>query len=137
MRTLFITFAVITIGALGAGSAQSAEAEPDNTEHPGVVALSHEDGKWLYRKFPASTRLYVRAADLPGKSTCDTECAFAWPPLLAEGQDTGSIGDWTTLVREDGRRQWAYKEQPVYMRFHDSVESPIGNSVEGWQFLTP
>jgi predicted lipoprotein with Yx(FWY)xxD motif len=40
-------------------------------------------------------------------------CTEAWPPVLAaEGAE--AIGDWTIIERDDGRRQWAYDEQPLY-----------------------
>ncbi len=138
MRTRFLSIAAFLTAfvALSAAPVSSAE-EPDNMAHPGVVALTNEGGEWLYRKFPTSNRLYVSAADSPGKSMCVEGCAFAWPPLLAEDEVIGPVGDWTTFVREDGRRQWAYKGQPVYQRFHDSLENPIGNSIEGWSFLIP
>lgn len=58
--------------------------------------------------------LYVFDGDVePGRSACSDECARIWPPLLA-GALAKPIGDWTIVVREDGRRQWAYKGRPLY-----------------------
>lgn len=48
-----------------------------------------------------------------GKSACNGPCANNWPPLLvAEGESPS--GDYRILVREDGRKQWAYKGRPLY-----------------------
>tara|TARA_R110000868_G_scaffold50530_3_gene161401 strand:- start:4145 stop:4558 length:414 start_codon:yes stop_codon:yes gene_type:complete len=137
MRTLFFTFIFAAITLAGASSGHAAEPEPRHTEHPGIVALSHEDGQWLYRKFPSSVRLYVYEADQPGKSMCNDSCSLAWPPLFVEDDDASPIGDWTVIARDSGRHQWAYKGRPVYMRFHDSVEEPLGDKIKGWSFLRP
>jgi len=137
MRTLYLIFIFAGFTVAGAFMVQAAEPEPRHTEHPGVVALSHEDGEWLYRKFPTSVRLYVYDADQAGKSMCNDSCSLAWPPLFVEGEESGPIGDWSVIVRDNGRQQWAYKGRPVYMRFHDSIEEPMGDKIEGWSFLTP
>jgi predicted lipoprotein with Yx(FWY)xxD motif len=49
-----------------------------------------------------------------GKSACHGDCAASWPPLLAAdaAKDTG---DFTLAVRNDGRRQWAFKGKPLYL----------------------
>ena len=48
-----------------------------------------------------------------GKSACNGPCANNWPPLLvAEGESPS--GEYSILVREDGRKQWAYKGRPLY-----------------------
>ena len=55
-----------------------------------------------------------------------------------DAADKNNVGSWTIIKRDDGTRQWAYKGQPVYTLFHDNVEKPIGNGVEGvWHFLEP
>jgi predicted lipoprotein with Yx(FWY)xxD motif len=48
-----------------------------------------------------------------GKSACNGDCAVKWPPVLAGAGDQPR-GDYTIVVRDDGRRQWAYKGKPVY-----------------------
>ena len=45
-------------------------------------------------------------------------CTDLWPPLLADEGDE-PVGDWSIVVRKDGRRQWAYEEQPVYTSVRD------------------
>jgi predicted lipoprotein with Yx(FWY)xxD motif len=48
-----------------------------------------------------------------GKSACNGDCAVKWPPVLASASDQPQ-GAFTIVVRDDGRRQWAYKGKPVY-----------------------
>ncbi len=59
--------------------------------------------------------LYVFDKDAAGsgKSACNGPCAANWPPLPAADGDKTS-GDWSVVVRDDGRRQWAYKGWPLY-----------------------
>jgi predicted lipoprotein with Yx(FWY)xxD motif len=48
-----------------------------------------------------------------GKSACNGQCATNWPPLFAEGS-AGASGDYSIVMRDDGRKQWAYKGKPLY-----------------------
>jgi len=57
--------------------------------------------------------LYTFDKDAAGKSACNGPCATNWPPLIA-GADAKVSGDWTTITRDDGTRQWAYKGKPLY-----------------------
>ena len=48
-----------------------------------------------------------------GKSICNGPCATNWPPLLvADGESAGS--DYSVVMRDDDRKQWAYKGKPLY-----------------------
>ncbi len=64
--------------------------------------------------------LYVFDKDTAGsgKSVCNGPCANNWPPLAATEGDKAA-GDWSVIVRDDGRRQWAYKGKPVYTWIKD------------------
>jgi len=53
-----------------------------------------------------------------GKSTCNGPCAVNWPPLKATDADHAS-GDWSTVVRDDGSKQWAFKGKPLYLWIKD------------------
>ena len=112
-------------------------AEPRKAEHPAEVALIIEEGSWSYRQFPTNLPLYVFDGDQDGKVSCIAGCALRWP-LLKAPADSKRIGDWTVIDREDGKKQWAYKGRPVYTRFHDSIEKPTGDGIEGeWHLLVP
>lgn len=111
---------------------------PEKSEHPGNVALIQNSEGYAYVHFPANVRLYIYDRDETGRSNCNDGCASAWPPLIAAENDTARLGDWSVVPRADGRRQWAYKGRPVYLRFHDSIEAPAGNGVDGvWRYLEP
>jgi predicted lipoprotein with Yx(FWY)xxD motif len=61
----------------------------------------------------AGMTLYVNAGDKPGKSRCNDKCLQGWEPLWAPALAT-SQGDWLAVARDDGKKQWAYKGQPLY-----------------------
>jgi len=48
-----------------------------------------------------------------GKSACVDKCAKAWPAVLA-GPSDKPMGDYTIIVRDDGKRQWAFRGKPLY-----------------------
>ncbi len=57
--------------------------------------------------------LYTFDKDKDGKSACNGPCAANWPALKAEASDQDS-GGYTIITRDDGSRQWAYKNKPLY-----------------------
>ena len=92
----------------------------------------------VYKSFPGLGRLYVHDADGVAASRCIEGCASAWPPLLVTiGKSGEKVGDWTVIVRDDGRLQWAYRGHPVYTRFHDLEEDTQSLAAEGFHLLTP
>jgi len=66
--------------------------------------------------------LYTYTRDMIGFSNCNGECATAWPPLPAAA-DAAASGDWSIIVRDDGRRQWAYKGAALYTFSKDAKPS--------------
>jgi predicted lipoprotein with Yx(FWY)xxD motif len=62
--------------------------------------------------------LYTFDRDARGASACDAKCAARWPPLEAAA-GTRPAGDYSIVVRADGRRQWAYKGKPLYVSAAD------------------
>jgi predicted lipoprotein with Yx(FWY)xxD motif len=57
--------------------------------------------------------LYTFDKDAGGKSTCNGPCAENWPPLAA-ADDAKPTADMTIVVRDDGKKMWAYKGKPLY-----------------------
>ena len=57
--------------------------------------------------------LYTSSDDTPGKSACDAKCTETWQPALV---DDGAVaeGHWSIIVRDDGTRQWAFRDRPLY-----------------------
>lgn len=62
-----------------------------------------------------SMTLYVFDKDVAnsGKSACNGPCATNWPPFHAMDSDTAG-GDYSIVVRDDGKKQWALKGKPLY-----------------------
>jgi len=57
--------------------------------------------------------LYTFKKDEKGKSNCYDKCAANWPPLMAP-EAAKPMGGYSVVVRDDGKKQWAYKGKPVY-----------------------
>jgi predicted lipoprotein with Yx(FWY)xxD motif len=82
--------------------------------------------------------LYTFDRDAKGKSTCNAQCAANWPPLLARA-DAKAAGDYTIVVRDDGRSQWAYKGKPLYLWIKDQKPGDrTGDGVNNvWRVARP
>jgi predicted lipoprotein with Yx(FWY)xxD motif len=57
--------------------------------------------------------LYTFDKDAGGKSMCNGPCAENWPPLMAP-DGAKPTADMTIVVRDDGKKMWAYKGKPLY-----------------------
>lgn len=64
-----------------------------------------------------------------GKSVCNGPCATNWPPLYAMDGDMAS-GDYSIVMRDDGKKQWALKGKPLYYWSKD--QKPGERSGEGF-----
>lgn len=83
--------------------------------------------------------LYTYTRDMVGYSNCNGDCATAWPPLPAAASATAS-GDWTIVVRDDGKRQWAYKGHALYTFSKDAKAGDVtGDGADGgkWHAAKP
>lgn len=88
--------------------------------------------------------LYVFDKDVAGsgKSVCNGPCAANWPPLIASDftLDSDSPGsDFSLVVRDDGKKQWALKGKPLYYWVKD--QKPGDKTGEGvnnvWHVAKP
>lgn len=112
-------------------------ALPQTLPYPRGVSLFQDSGAWIYRQFRSGSRLYVYDNDAPGVSNCSGGCALKWPPLLARRNAT-PVGQWTLVMRERGRKQWAYQGRPVYRFIHGSRSKVMGEEAdERWHLLVP
>lgn len=103
MKKLLLSLAAV---ALMAGcSTMSAPA------HTADGALTGPNGMSLYT--------FDRDAAGSGKSMCNGPCAALWPALMASDTDKAS-GDYAVIVRDDGKKQWAYKGKPLYYFARDT-----------------
>ena len=74
----------------------------------------------------------------PGKSSCNGQCAVNWPPfMVAEGSTPA--GEFSVVVRDDGKKQWAYKGQPLYYWPEDQEPGDRygDNYRKVWHVVTP
>lgn len=78
--------------------------------------------------------LYTFDKDMAGsgKSVCNGPCATNWPPLLAMESDQAS-GDYSIIMRDDGKKQWAFKGKPLHFWVKD--QKPGDTSGDGFNNL--
>ncbi|MGW4483882.1 SCO0930 family lipoprotein [Amycolatopsis sp. NPDC004368] len=96
--------------------------------------LTDGDGHTLYR--------FDKDTAKPPKSSCEGDCAKAWPPLLSKGDvqldgvDKSLVG---TVSRADGTEQVTVNGWPLYTYAKDSVPGDAtGQGVNGtWFAATP
>ena len=84
--------------------------------------LTGEDDKTLYT-FKADTKD-------SGKSTCNGDCATAWPPYVLDTGEKIEAGDGvsgtiTMITRDDGTTQVAYNGWPLYYFSGDSKAGDV------------
>ncbi len=96
----------------------------------GVTATARGDG-WVFADARGMTLYtYDRDEGTPGQSTCTGPCAIAWPPLQAPAGAAAQAG-WSTIKREDGSLQWAYRGKPLYRYAADAFPgATFGDGVE-------
>src|SRR5215203_5364172 len=103
--------ALVTLAAIVLGQPAFAQ-----TAEPAKIADT-DKGKALVDS--KGMTLYIFDRDVAGKSNCNGQCATNWPPLMA-ASDAKASGEWTTVTRDDGSKQWAYKGKPVYTWVNDT-----------------
>jgi CxxC motif-containing protein (DUF1111 family)/predicted lipoprotein with Yx(FWY)xxD motif len=84
--------------------------------------------------------LYVFDNDLgaPGSSVCNGGCASAWPPVLVEDEQASGVSGLSTIERDDGSKQAAYNNRPLYFFAGDSaVGDTSGDGIGGIWWLVP
>ena len=80
---------------------------------------------------PNGMTVYTYAKDQKGKSLCNGECAAKWPPVKA-ADDAKPFGDYSIIVRDDGTRQWADEDRPLYTYVKDTKSGDVnGDFVNG------
>ncbi len=82
--------------------------------------------------------LYGFTQDSPGSSSCEGDCAAAWPPLTVEGEElpAGLDADtYSVIERPDGTFQLAADAQPLYTYGGDANPGDVnGQGVGGSWF---
>jgi len=90
------------------------QQSPDEIPAPAAVTLKPVNNALgdVFVDYKGMT-LYVFDDDQPGRSACVGDCTKSWIPLKA-AELAKPLGDWTTIRRDDGTRQWAYRSRPLY-----------------------
>jgi predicted lipoprotein with Yx(FWY)xxD motif len=121
MRKLLLALTLVGL-SLSAGLARADPPAAPAGVHAANGALADASGLPLYT-FDWDT--------MKGMSHCIGQCARDWPPLKAAA-DAQPVGDWTIIIRDDGSRQWAYKDKPIYTYANDAAGQPgMGESAGG------
>jgi len=68
--------------------------------------------------------LYTFEVDTAGVSNCNADCENIWPPLFA-ADNAKESGDFSVIVRDDGSKQWAFKQYPLYFFNKDEVAGDV------------
>ena len=124
-RGLAAVLLVLTILAgKGFGQAPQAPLPAELTMQKAAAGPVFADAKGL--------SLYTFDRDVPAKSTCSGACARSWQPVRVPDLANGTVGEWTSIRRDDGTRQWAYKGKPVYTFAGDTKAGEVtGDGVDG------
>ena len=109
--------AVASIAALF-GLSHSVFAADPPVKKSGEILIS-ESGMTLY-VFDKDT--------VAGKSACNGPCIGLWPAVTAAA-DAKPSGAYSIITRDDGAKQWAYKDKPLYLWAKD--QKPGDRSGDG------
>ena len=103
---------------------------PPSRVPPGFAVKTTSTGRLLVTAKNYSVYSYDK--DTADKSACDATCARTWLPLIAP-ETARPQGEWSTIERGAGVRQWAFRKKPLYTYSVDPrTESEEGSDVPGW-----
>ena len=128
MKTKNLLLALLVSATLAACSGAGMRASSPAMVSDGM--LTGSNGMTLYT--------FDKDAAGSGKSVCNGPCATNWPPLFAMDGDTAS-GDCSSVARDDGKKQWAFKGKPLYFWIKDQkAGDKTGDGVNGvWRVAKP
>jgi predicted lipoprotein with Yx(FWY)xxD motif len=122
--------ASILAAALLAGCGSMSTNAPDTPTHTADGVLVGPTGMTLYT--------FTKDTAGEGTSACNAACATAWPPL-GVADTARPMGGYTIIVRQDGKKQWAYKGWPLYYWSKDTkAGDKTGDGFNGaWKVARP
>jgi len=113
------------------GGAQRVPVTPEPAVPAQFKVANMELGRMLATARNMSVYAYEK--DKPNQSNCYDACLTDWTPVFAPELSV-PLGDWSVIARRDGKKQWAYKGQPLYTYVLDTKNySYFGGDVPGWR----
>ena len=133
--------AILVVAVLAACATQAGDKSPAPSPDkpaaapPPPVAIS---GGVLVNAQGMTLYTFDRDVAGSGRSNCNGDCAFMWPPLQAV-KGAKPEGALTIIRREGGGDQWCYKGKPLYLFSGDvNPGDNTGDGVNGvWRVATP
>jgi predicted lipoprotein with Yx(FWY)xxD motif len=128
----------------GSSSAASASPSPGPAGEKIAVATNAKLGQILVDQSGMTVYLFV--ADTGTSSTCYTQCATIWPPVLTTGAPQAGAGAQASLLgtttRTDGKVEVTYAGHPLYYFIQDKAAGDAkGQAINGfgglWWVLSP
>ncbi|MGI9317604.1 MAG: COG4315 family predicted lipoprotein, partial [bacterium] len=122
------------------GSGQVSPSDTDLEDNVGGTSIGRTVDTAIGAVFvfgSADRTVYTFANDADGQSNCVAGCSESWPPVAAESRMT--VGQFSTIEREDGSLQWAFKRRPIYYYQGDAGAGEVtGEGVGGvWSVTRP
>ena len=129
-------FALIALGTAAVLAGCSSMGTSPSSKTPSTPTQA-ADGSLIG---PTGKTLYFYSKDVKGSgaSECYDACAKNWPPLDVAAT-AAPLGDYNIIIRTDGKRQWAYKGQPLYYFVKDAKPGDkTGDGVgDNWKVAKP
>lgn len=81
--------------------------------------------------------VYTYDKDTASKSACNGQCAVNWPPVIVSDSKP-MAPDYSIITRDDGKKQLAYKDKPLYTFIKDKkAGDKVGDKAMGaWHVVT-
>jgi predicted lipoprotein with Yx(FWY)xxD motif len=129
-------------------AAATTPATTSNASSGTAVKLTTKHSKFgtILAAGPKQMTVYLFEGDKASKSSCDSACAKAWPPVTTSGNPgaggTAVSADLGTTMRSNGTEQVTYKGHPLYYFIKDKDDGDAyGQNVHAfgndWYVLAP
>jgi predicted lipoprotein with Yx(FWY)xxD motif len=106
----------------------------DDPINVGIVTLQNSGTLGDYLVDGNGKTLYFFSKDVGGESRCTGGCLTDWPVYHAPDLKPGSgvdVNDFSTLTRDDGTKQTAYKGWPLYYFIGDNTSGDTNGEALG------
>jgi predicted lipoprotein with Yx(FWY)xxD motif len=135
------TSAAAAADPYGGGSASATSAAPAAATNASLATAESTLGTILVDAEGMTVYLFTK--DTGGSSVCNGDCAVAWPPVPATGDDTAGTGvdaaKLGSITRDDGTQQLTYAGKPLYYYAADNAPGDTkGQDVNDvWYVMDP